>query len=885
MANEFPSKADERRAMTRNDHRFFRCNALPDWMPAALAVAVLSIAAPLEPLSAQTFGGRQNQQDAQPQEGEEGEGLLNFSDLGEIDDDVDLANWEINGQQPEDGEPEELVPIAFKEVQIRDLVTQIADLAGKPIYPHQNIMSSKVTIINERLVPRSQALNFIALGLMKSNAALIDNGTHYSILTLQDLKDAEAVVLGPGENIMSRNDTGMVLEKVFQISRGTAKNLADVLREALPQWAKISVDEASNQIVVLYNIGTLQRIQRLVDYLDIEGKAALVLETFHLRYSDAEQIAQLIVDLYSAEEEENQGGRGGNRDRGIFQQVRPGETDGSVAVTDQLRVAFNKQHNSVTVMAEQKILDQIRDIITNTWDVPVDTRSTTQVYDLTNSDAVKLRDLLRSMFTEPESGGGVVVQDFFGGQQRQASRGGSEDQVPALHPLAGQVAFEADADKNRLIVTARSPEYFETIDQLVASLDKPSEIMLPILIELKYADSERTAEILNAIFAESGTSSGGIEGTEDTLTDRQTDSPFSEGGDTGATGDTSSQESERLSFWWEQSRPAEDERPISPLIAKARIVPVARQNALLILTPPEYRASILTTIEELDQPGRQVLIKATIAEVSRSQLTDIGVRWGSSDSIIDDSNPDNELRILGGIEATENNLLGSLFDTSVLSMNMDINAVLDFLQENTNIDIKSQPKIATSDNEEAVFFDGQDIPFITNTQTTDTGQLTNSFDYRQVGLVLAVRPHITTEGNVDMLINLELSSIVPGQTLFGGFIVDRRETTTKLTVRDGQTIVLSGILRQEESRIRRKAPLLGDLPIIGNLFRSSTTNIENTELLAFITPVILDNLGQDASDHEILEYQQEKFGDQPEELTLPTEERRQRRFEEMQENP
>ena len=93
-------------------------------------------------------------------------------------------------------------------------------------------------------------------------------------------------------------------------------------------------------------------------------------------------------------------------------------------------------------------------------------------------------------------------------------------------------------------------------------------------------------------------------------------------------------------------------------------------------------------------------------------------------------------------------------------------------------------------------------------------------DYREVGVPLNVRPNITTEGNVDLEINLELSNIVPGEILFGGFIFDRRETTTKVSVKNGQTIVLSGILRDEESEITRKVPFFGDIPLLGWLFTS-----------------------------------------------------------------
>jgi general secretion pathway protein D len=110
-----------------------------------------------------------------------------------------------------------------------------------------------------------------------------------------------------------------------------------------------------------------------------------------------------------------------------------------------------------------------------------------------------------------------------------------------------------------------------------------------------------------------------------------------------------------------------------------------------------------------------------------------------------------------------------------------------------------------------------------------------------VGINLRVRPRITPERDVDLKVNLELANIQPSQTLFGGFIVDRRETTTQLIVRDGQTVVISGIMRSEESDIQRKVPGLGDIPLIGGLFQSTEKSFTKTELIAFITPVVVNN--------------------------------------------
>ena len=179
-----------------------------------------------------------------------------------------------------------------------------------------------------------------------------------------------------------------------------------------------------------------------------------------------------------------------------------------------------------------------------------------------------------------------------------------------------------------------------------------------------------------------------------------------------------------------------------------------------------------------------------------------------------------------------------------MQSNVNVNVLLQALAEKTGVSLISEPKIFTSDNQEASFFDGQDIPFITNSQITDQGNTIQSFDYRAVGISLRARPRITVNGDVDLRVNVELSSIVPGQTLFGGFIVSRRETTTQLIVKDQQTIVISGIMRQEDTDIVRKVPILGDIPILNFLFRSKERTKINSELLIFITPVVVNNTSE-----------------------------------------
>jgi type II secretory pathway component GspD/PulD (secretin) len=136
------------------------------------------------------------------------------------------------------------------------------------------------------------------------------------------------------------------------------------------------------------------------------------------------------------------------------------------------------------------------------------------------------------------------------------------------------------------------------------------------------------------------------------------------------------------------------------------------------------------------------------------------------------------------------------------------------------------------------------VGFQTQISISDTGgRATSNFTYEKVGMTLRARPSITPEKNVDMIINVILSQL--GSELINSQPVRTElDTTTNMIVRDGQTIMLGGMLFQEDSRTRRKVPLLGDLPLVGGLFRHKQETQANSELLIFITPYVIETSEQ-----------------------------------------
>jgi general secretion pathway protein D len=770
--------------------------------------------------------------------------------------------------------------LAFRNVTVEQIVPFIVESTGKVVVPQQDVMSRKVTVLNDSAVPREQALDLVFMALQQAGVAVIENNGIIALRDVAELAKSDLPVISADESSLDRSDLGAMAQKVYSLRNLTAEAVGEMIKDSLPDYAKLTVDKESNQIGLIGNVALLQRVERLLDSLDRPSAAAMLTETFRLRYADAEVIKQNITDLFAGEGPAGQ--RAAERDRARQGQNQnrqwwggqQGQPEGSMSSAG-LRVSANAQQNSVTVVAEPFILKQIGEQIEQFWDLPLPEEAVVpKIYELKNSDPIKVRDLLTGLFGRADSGTGAArtgVQQQ-GGQQ-QGGGTGTSGTSQGVGRLAGQFSFQAIPESGRLVVVSKSPDNLAVIDKIIEDLDRPQTVGLPEIVELKHANSEDLAEQLNTLLSQDGTLAQ-LRRAESGLNTQNQSSPFASSQTTtnaDGTAQTDTASSEVIQFWWQRSRPPTTSRGASNLIGQIRIVPVWRQNAVMVLSPPEYKQSIVNLIGTLDRPGRQVLISAIVAEMSTDDALSLGIRWSSE--AIDPTNADNSLSIGATTENTKNNFLDSLFDTSTLGVNADLNVILQALSTKTDFKVLSRPTVFTSDNQEASFFDGQDIPFITESQPNNNGNLLQSFDYRAVGLDLRVRPRITVRRDVDLRVNIELSSIVAGQTLFGGAVVDRRETTTQLIVKDGQTIVVSGIIRNELTDVVRKVPLLGDIPLIGELFKSREKANRATELFIFITPIVIDNT--DAAEELNAPYQrwlkeQEKNLGVGDSLTPPT---------------
>jgi type II secretory pathway component GspD/PulD (secretin) len=774
--------------------------------------------------------------------------------------------------------PEGQVTLAFNDVPVDEKIAAfIAESTGKVVMPVNMpaLKAKKITLMNDEPIDRALALDLLLTALRLNGVGIVETEQ----LVILDLIDnmgpnSEIPVLGPQDDVLARQDLGTLIVKIFRLTKAPAETVADQLTEKLPTYASLTVDVNSNQIVLIGDVGYAQRVQKMINELDTMS-VPIKVETFQLKYADANAVADQIFELFDDSGQSTPRAQRQNQNQQQRGQRQPNQPGGGGAAATAagvsapglqvpLRISVNIQQNSVTVAAEPTKVESIGKLVRQEWDLPLPPENS-KVYKLQYTDPLQVRDLLQSLLGAGGSSGGATGGRTGAPRGIQAQQFGQQGGGSVSDVIGDIYRVEAYPDQNAVIVVSKTKESLDYLDAIVENIDQPAISGLPLVVELKHANAFELADELNILLAESGTGQG-LQRPGSGLTAE--DNLAAVGEDTTGTGGTADQdagaEQGTIEFPWQSAQPRDDRSDPSSLIGKVRIVPIVRQNALAILSPLSHRESVRQLVESFDKPGRQVMISAIIAEVELNDELALGIRFSSQEIVPAVS--DGAIGGSIGMEGESTDVFDGLFDTSVLDANVDLNILIQAMRQKTNVRILQEPRVFTADNQEAVFFDGQDVPFITNTNTSDVSGFQQNIEQQAVGVQLDVRPRITAQRDVDMEINLVLSSIVPGQVVGGNFIVDRRETTTKVIVKNNQTIVLSGILTDTESEITRGIPLLEDIPLFGELFRSRDTTKKTTELIAFITPTVVDN--PDANDHNFNESARERLRS----LSLPLKE-------------
>ena len=777
-------------------------------------------------------------------------------------------------------DPNDLVLVNFREIKAEDLFTFIMECTGKPVIPRlAQIRQVVISVISDKPVSRAKALELIMQAFRLNDIAVVETDD----LVMIDMMDNAAKlqparVLGPEVDVLRMEENGQVVIKIFKVVNTRASGIFDRLSASLPAYAKIDVDPNSNQIILEGDVGLAKRCAEIIGQLDVPPYVDTRTDTFRLQYADASVIADAITTIFTGSRS-SAGGAGQPRQpraQRPGQPAQPGQPGGGGGEVADLVVTVLPATNSITVRSDQDTLVRIRELISRSWDIPPTRHgSIFKAYDLVYTDPIKVRTLLQELL-QSGSGGGRTGR---GGAPRLAGGGGAAGgggESSADVAVANIFKIEAYPDSNRLVVVTKTPDNFEWLDVLVAEIDQPLEVGLPRTVPLKYASAIELAEIINALLAQSGAGTGitapeeGLSGLDFASSGTQSQQSNGLTGQTTGGAPSGGVSRQTIEFPWQQARGGEEEQnEVSALVGKSRVVPNAGQNSLLVLAAPEIQQAILDMIDDLDRPGRQVMINAILAEVELGDKFAMGIQWGQYGAIspadpanavvIGDPNaPDSPLNFSGG----KDGLFVPPFTTpGAFNFGVDATVILQALQQDTSVRILQQPRVCTTDNKEAIFFNGQDVPFLASTgfgANTGGGQV-SAFEQISVGIGLNVRPRITKEKNVAMDIQVLYSNLASGVTVnpggSGNPTVTRRQTNTTVTIKNGQTVVIGGIRLETQDFKKQGFPILGDIPILDLIFGYQQDLKIVKELVIFITPTVIENPDENDSNFNVLERQ------------------------------
>lgn len=305
----------------------------------------------------------------------------------------------------------------------------------------------------------------------------------------------------------------------------------------------------------------------------------------------------------------------------------------------------------------------------------------------------------------------------------------------------------------------------------------------------------------------------------------------------------------------------------SPLLSKDVQITADKATNTLIITANNDDYKILEeVIKSLDRTRPMVYIEALIMEVNSSKNFQVGVEWtllkdvgnAAVRGLGDASKGDSSARGVGVAGFTANN--GIIPQSTKISPGLsigvlgaginiggvafpNIGAVLNAYQGDSDVSILSNPQIMTLDNEEAEINVGKNVPFISrqdNTSSSTTGIAYSNYEYKDVGVVLNITPHINEENFVRLKLSQKVSSVFATDAKVSGLTTTlKREAKTVVVVKDQETIVIGGMMGDSTSEGVSKVPWLGDIPLLGWLFKSSAKTREKTNLYVFITPHIV----------------------------------------------
>jgi type II secretion system protein D len=644
------------------------------------------------------------------------------------------------------------------------------------------------------------------------------------------------------KNLLEILDTDKPQDVTIRVIALKNVSAEDLVREMAPLLQKmtgksarerveVSANARSNSLIILSSEENFRALQKLVDGLDREDAQERVVRAFPLQNADAEDVAKQLQDLQTDQNSNSRypffisyGDFGGRRDN------------------KKVNVVSDRRRNTVIIQAPPSAMDDLEKLI-KSLDEPVNDASLApKIYRMKYVSAADIADVLNELFLRKSQQ--RTYWDPYGFPQME--RG---DDVRGGNKLYGKVRITSEPYSNSIIITSSSAENLAAIEAVLAELDSPSQAgETTMRITLNFARATTLASSLNILFAKGGSPPLRPQAQPQQQDNQRVQQP----------GQPQTQNSfvleqetkEDTYFPWIGGPPENTfgrngdqnvQRPISDLIGRVRVVPDHRSNSILLTSNLHFFPQILKLISELDAPTPQILIEARIIEVAADFRDKIGTRWSSDPNAFANEDLDNGAKISTTTafkDVFAGNLAGNSFHSGIFDSTVKLDFLVQFLKKTANAKILAEPQLNIADNETGKLFVGAQIPILTGSLNTDVGSRNDTFTYKDVGIILEVVPRINSSNEVALRIRTESSTLRDGVSFFGGAVFDTRNFKTDLMVKDGETVILGGIIQREQNETLRKTPVLGSIPGLGWAFKKKDKSNRDVELMVFLRPKI-----------------------------------------------
>lgn len=265
-------------------------------------------------------------------------------------------------------------------------------------------------------------------------------------------------------------------------------------------------------------------------------------------------------------------------------------------------------------------------------------------------------------------------------------------------------------------------------------------------------------------------------------------------------------------------------------------------NALIITAPPALQDVLKGVVRELDVRRPQVIVEAVIVEVNDDVLNNLGIQW-TTDTPNDGLFAGSRTMPDGTVTSVDSGTIGTGLTLGFYHSG-NLRGLIRALKSNTAANLLSTPTIVALDNEQAQILVGSNVPFITGQSTSAASSTSTPFqtiERKDIGITLKVKPRINDDSSITMEVDQTVESIAPSNAKAADLVTNKRNIATRVLIENDQVLVLGGLIQNDVTDAQAKVPMLGDMPVVGRLFRSTNTEIVKKNLMIFIHPRILAN--------------------------------------------